>query len=135
MILKDNVSACNSLTHVLASKGIRDLFAIYRKGLNMKRGKLWLGLFSVGVLTSSILAAGTRVAWVNEMLINDALHLNGTKISNNKRSAYADEEGNLTDEGYAKMISDSLDFCVKEEEQGAVLLKNNLIYRQLILII
>ena len=92
----------------------------------MKRGKLWLGLFSVGVLTSSILAAGTRVAWVNEMLINDALHLNGTKISNNKRSAYADEEGNLTDEGYARMISDSLDFCVKEEEQGAVLLKNNL---------
>ena len=90
----------------------------------MKRGKLWLGFFSVGVLTSSLLAAGTKVAWANEMLINDHLGLTGTKIANNKRSSYADDNGNLTDEGYEKMIADSYKFCIEEEEQGAVLLKN-----------
>ena len=39
-------------------------------------------------------------------------------------SDYADEDGNLTDEGWAKMIKDSYKFCEEEVEQGSVLLFN-----------
>ena len=73
---------------------------------------------------SSLVAGGTQVAWVNENLINDQLGLTRQLISNSKRSAYADENGNLSNEGYEKMIADSYKFCIEEEEQGAVLLKN-----------
>ena len=90
----------------------------------MKKGKVWLGLFATGILLSTMLISATNVAMDNEMLINDALDLTGQKISTSKRSAYADDDGNLTDEGWAKMIKDSYDFCVQEEEEGSVLLKN-----------
>ena len=90
----------------------------------MKKGKVWLGLFATGILLSTMLISATNVAMDNEMLINDALDLTGQKISTSKRSAYADDDGNLTDEGWARMIKDSYDFCVQEEEEGSVLLKN-----------
>ena len=90
----------------------------------MKKGKTWLGIFATGVLLSTALMSATSVAMDNEMLINDVLGLTGQKISESKRSAYADENGQLSDEGWRRMIKDSYDFCVQEEEEGAVLLKN-----------
>lgn len=91
----------------------------------MKKGKLCLGLLSTGIVLTCTLLSLTNVAMDNEMLINDALHLTGTKINQSERSAYADENGNLTDEGYYRMIQDSYNFCIQEEEEGAVLLKND----------
>lgn len=91
----------------------------------MKKGKLCLGLFSTGIVLTCTLLSLTNVAIDNEMLINDVLGLTGTKINKSARSSYADEDGNLTDEGYSRMIKDSYDFCIQEEEEGAVLLKNN----------
>ena len=90
----------------------------------MRKGKMWLGLLATGILLSSALISVTNVAMDNEMLINDVLGLNGTRIESSKRSDYADENGNLTDEGWKRMIKDSYDFCIQEEEEGAVLLKN-----------
>ena len=90
----------------------------------MRKGKMWLGLLATGILLSSALISVTNVAMDNEMLINDVLGLSGTKIESSKRSDYADENGNLTDEGWKRMIKDSYDFCIQEEEEGAVLLKN-----------
>ena len=77
----------------------------------MKKGKLCLGLFSTGIVLTCTLLSLTNVAIDNEMLINDVLGLTGTKINKSARSSYADEDGNLTDEGYSRMIKDSYDFC------------------------
>ena len=53
---------------------------------------------------------------------------NGTSdpvgIKRKTLSDYADENGELTDEGWKRMIKDSYKFCEQEEEQGAVLLFN-----------
>ena len=89
----------------------------------MKKTNLWLGLSSVGILLTTMLISLTNVAMDNEGLINDVLGLNVRKI-NSKRSAYAEEDGSLSDNGWKKMIQDSYKFCVEQEEQGAVLLKN-----------
>ena len=91
----------------------------------MKKSKLWLGLSAVGILLTTTLISATNVAMDNEMLINDVLGLSRTQLSESKRSDYAEEDGSLTDAGYWKMIEDSYKFCVEEEEQGAVLFKND----------
>ena len=39
-------------------------------------------------------------------------------------SDYADEDGGLSDSGFRRLIKDSYDFCVYEEEEGSVLLFN-----------
>lgn len=46
-------------------------------------------------------------------------------VTNRKAlSDYADENGELSDDGWKRMIKDSYKFCEQEEEQGAVLLFN-----------
>lgn len=96
-----------------------------RKGKIMrKKSKKWLGLTSVGVLLTATFVSLTNVAMDNEGLVNNALGLDVKKI-NSKRSAYADDDGNLTDDGWKKMIQDSYKYCVNQEEEGAVLLKND----------
>ena len=89
----------------------------------MKKTKLWLGLSSVGILFTTSFISLTNVALDNEGLINDVLKLNVRKISS-KRSDYAEEDGSLSDAGWKRMIQDSYKYCVEQEEQGAVLLKN-----------
>ena len=91
----------------------------------MKKSKLWLGLSAVGVFLTTTLIAGTQVAMDNEGLINDVLKLSRTNLGASKRSDYAEADGSLTDTGYRRMITDSYKFCVEEEEQGAVLFKND----------
>ena len=99
--------------------------AYAQKGNSMKKSKLWLGLSAVGVLLTTTLVAGTQVALDNEMLINDVLGLSRSNLNESKRSDYAEADGSLTDSGYRRMIADSYKFCVEEEEQGAVLFKND----------
>ena len=95
------------------------------KGKSMKKSKLWLGLSAVGILLTTTLIAGTQVAMDNEMLINDYLGLSRTSTNKGKGSDYAEADGSLTDSGFYKLIADSYKFCIEEEEQGAVLLKND----------
>ena len=99
----------------------------------MVKPKFWMGLTGVGVLLTTLLIGGKSVAKENEGIINDLLGLSTTKIDKVKTtdtvdgSAYADENGVLSDEGFKRMIKDSYKFCEQEEEQGSVLLKNNLV--------
>lgn len=89
----------------------------------MKNSKFWLGLSSIGLLLTTALASATQLAMDNEGLINDVLKLNVRQISS-KRSDYAEADGSLSDTGWKRMIQDSYNYCVEQEEQGAVLLKN-----------
>ena len=89
----------------------------------MKKSKLWLGLTGVTVFLLTVLLALTVMAGRFEQLINDFLGLTTSGLQL-KGSAYADENGNLTDTGYERLIEDSMQFCIDEEEQGSVLLTN-----------
>ena len=91
----------------------------------MKKSKFWLGLSSAGILLFGILIAGTQVAWLKQGIINDVLGLSRTNLKSAQGSDYAEADGSLTDKGYWKMIADSYKFCVEEEEQGAVMFKND----------
>ena len=91
----------------------------------MKKGKFWLGLSAIGVLVSSIVIGGTQVAISREGIINDVLGLSRANLKAAQGSDYAEADGSLTDKGYWKLIADSYKFCVEEEEQGAVMFKND----------
>ena len=96
----------------------------------MAKPKLWLGLACSTVLLTTLIFSGQKLADENEMLINDALHLSTQKIDkidsdNVEGSAYADEDGSLSNEGWKKMIKDSYKFCEELVEQGSVLFKNS----------
>ena len=78
-----------------------------------------------GVLLFSILIGGTQVAWDKQGIINDVLGLSRTNLKSAQGSDYAEADGSLTDKGYWKMIADSYQYCIEEEEQGAVMFKND----------
>ena len=95
----------------------------------MAKPKLWLGLSTIGVVLTGVLLAGSGLVNTYEGLVVQALGLNTTKVNKIdsdevQGSAYADNNGNLTEEGFYKMISDSYQFCEQLVEQGSVLLKN-----------
>lgn len=90
----------------------------------MKKSKLWLGLsgvmtFLLTLFISLTLLANNYAGYINSVLgiTSSGLTLQG--------SAYGNEKGELTDEGYEKLIQDSYALCVQEVEEGSVLLKNN----------
>ena len=91
----------------------------------MKKSKLFLGLTAVGVFLTSTLAYGRELAIVKKGIINDVLGLSQDTLGNSQRSAYAEADGSLTDKGWARMIKDAYQYCVEEEEQGAVMFKND----------
>ena len=88
----------------------------------MKKSKLWLGLSSVGILLTTMFLAITSITDEYKMLINDLLGIKNP-YSDSALSSYA-KDGKLTDEGCMELIKDSYDFCVQEEREGSVLLKN-----------
>ena len=95
----------------------------------MAKPKLWLGLTAVGVLVTTLVYAGQKLADENAGLINDALGLSTQKIDKIdsdevEGSAYVDEDGSLSNAGWKKMIKDSYKFCEELVEQGSVLIKN-----------
>ena len=90
----------------------------------MKNSKLWLGVSGVLIFLFILILSLTILANNHAMLINDALGLSTSGLTL-KGSDYGDEEGNLTDDGYEELITDSYAFCIQEEEEGSVLLKNN----------
>ena len=96
----------------------------------MAKPKLWLGLAAVGVLVTTIIYAGQKLADENAGLINDALNITNQKIDKIDSdevdgSAYVDANGSLSNEGWKQMIKDSYKFCEELVEQGSVLIKND----------
>lgn len=89
----------------------------------MKKSKLWLGLSGVGVFLFTFILSLTLLANSYSMLINDALGLTRGSLTLGG-SAYAEENGEMTDDGFEKLIADSYAFCAQEEEEGSVLLTN-----------
>jgi len=92
--------------------------------------KLWFGLASVGALVTTMIFAGQRLANDNAGLINDFFGQNTQKIGQIhsdevEGSAYVDENGSLSNEGWKRMIKDSYEFCEDLVEQGSVLIKND----------
>ena len=95
----------------------------------MIKPKLFMGLSAVGIMVTSLLFAGQKVANDKEGLINDALGLSTKKVSktgdNVKGSAYTEADGSLSDASFYRMINDSYKFCEEAVEQGSALLKND----------
>ena len=94
--------------------------------------KLWLGLTASSAALFTLVLAGNELATMNAGLINDALGLTAQKVDKIdsdlvEGSAYADEDGSLTTDGWKELIKDSYKFCEEAEEQGTVLLKNALV--------
>ena len=89
----------------------------------MKKSKLWQGLSGVLLFVFIVILSLTILANNYAMLVNDALGLSTSGLTLSG-SDYGDENGELTDEGYWELIDDSYAFCIEEEEQGSVLLKN-----------
>ena len=95
----------------------------------MAKPKIWLGLAATGVLLTTFIYAGQVLANDNAGLINDVLGLSTQKIGKIdsdevEGSAYVDEDGSLSNEGWKEMIKDSYKFCEELVEQGSVLIKN-----------
>ena len=96
----------------------------------MAKPKLWLGLAVSGVALLTLVLAGQQLANANAGLINDALGLSTQKIDKIdsdevEGSAYAEEDGSLSNNGWKKMIKDAYKFCEEAVEQGSVLFKND----------
>lgn len=90
----------------------------------MKRSKLWLGLSGVATFLFTLLIVVTILANNFAGYINGFFGLTGGGLTL-KGSDYGDENGNLTEDGWSKLIKDSYDFCVQEVEEGSVMLKND----------
>ena len=95
----------------------------------MAKPKLWLGLAATGVSLLTLVLAAQQVANMNAGLINDALGLSTQKIDKIESdevegSAYAEDDGSLSNKGWTEMIRDSYKFCEEAVEQGSVLFKN-----------
>ena len=96
----------------------------------MAKPKLWLGLASTGALLTTMVFAGQRLADDNAGLLNDVLGLSTQKIDKItsdevEGSAYAEEDGSLSNNGWKRMINDAYKFCEEAVEQGSVLFKND----------
>ena len=96
----------------------------------MAKPKIWLGLAATGVLLTTFIYAGQKLADDNAGLINDVLGLSTQKVGKIDSdevdgSAYVDEDGSLSNDGWKRMIKDSYEFCEDLVEQGSVLIKND----------
>ena len=96
----------------------------------MAKPKLWLGLAVSSVALLTLVLSLQQVANMNAGLLNDVFHLSTQKIDKIESdevegSAYATEDGSLSNDGWKKMIKDSYKFCEEAVEQGSVLFKND----------
>ena len=85
----------------------------------MKKSKLWLGLTGVASALLTLVLSGTILANANAMLINDVLGISTSGLS------LVGSSYKMNDEGYGELIKDSYEYCVKQLEEGSVLLKND----------
>lgn len=95
----------------------------------MKKSRLWTGFASLCsfFLVTSILAMDCMMSYAGT--INGALGIVTSKVVNDEESGedytyFVSEYGELNAENLQKLIQDTYDESVLEEEEGAVLLKN-----------
>ncbi|MDD3360660.1 MAG: glycoside hydrolase family 3 protein [Hespellia sp.] len=95
----------------------------------MRRKRLWTGLASVTsfMLVLSILGTNCMMGYAGT--VNQALGISTSKVVNQSEASddttyYESEYGELSAENLQKLIADTYDESVVEEEEGAVLLKN-----------
>ena len=96
----------------------------------MVKPKLFMGLSAVGVMLTTVLFAGQKVANVKAGLVNDFFGLNTKEIDEVKSdlvegSEYLDANGKMSSESWGRMYDDSMKFCREAVEQGSVLIKND----------
>ena len=97
----------------------------------MVKPKLFLGLSAVGLLLTSMVFAGQDIIDIKEGLVVSFMGDNEEKIGKIESDLvdgtkyHKDEEGNLTEEGWNEMITESYKFCEEAVEQGSVLIKND----------
>ena len=95
----------------------------------MVKPKLFMGLSAVGVMLTSLLFAGQKVADDKEGLINDFLRLSTqtvTKVGDNvDGSDYTEADGSFSNASFERLIKDSYAYCEEAVEQGVSLLKND----------
>ena len=97
--------------------------------MGVLKPKLWLGLTATFATLFTLVLAGNQLALDNEGLINNVLNPTGQKVDKVdsdevEGSAYAEEDGSLSTDGWKRMMKDSYKFCEEAVEQGSVLLKN-----------
>ena len=94
----------------------------------MKKNRLWSGLASICsfFLVAAILAMNCMMGYAGT--VNSALGIATSKVVNDDENAdytyYESEYGELNAENLQKLIQDTYDESVLEEEEGAVLLRN-----------
>ncbi len=95
----------------------------------MRRNKLWTGLASLTSLLLTFTVVGTNCMYGYAGTVNGALGIKTSKVVNEDGDSedttyYESEYGELNAENLQKLIKDTYDESVLEEEEGAVLLKN-----------
>lgn len=96
----------------------------------MKRKRLWVGLSSATSFMLVLSVLGTNCMLGYAGTINQALGISTSKVvsqgdTSEDTTYYESEYGELNAENLQKLIADTYDESVQEEEEGAVLLKNN----------
>lgn len=97
----------------------------------MRRSRLWTGLASTCsfLLVTSILGMNCMMSY--EGTVNGALGISTSKVVNadgtsaEETTYYKSEYGELNEENLQKLIADTYDQAVIEQEEGSVLLTNN----------
>lgn len=95
----------------------------------MRRKKLWTGLASLTAFLLTFSIVGTNCMYGYAGTVNGALGIRTSKVVNEDGDTadttyFESEYGELNSENLQKLIADTYDESVLEEEEGAVLLKN-----------
>lgn len=96
----------------------------------MRRNRLWTGLASLTSLLLTFTVVGTNCMYSYAGTVNGALGIKTSKVVNEDDEAsdteyFKSEYGALNADNLQKLINDTYDESVLEEEEGAVLLKND----------
>ena len=95
----------------------------------MRRKNLWTGLASVTAFLLSFSILGLDCLSLYSGTVNDLLGIQTSRVVNEGNSTddniyFESEYGELNSENLQKLIADTYEQAVTEEEEGAVLLKN-----------
>jgi beta-glucosidase len=101
----------------------------HMKGKTGNRALLWRGLAGLSAFLLAFASFGTVCARSYEAKINSFLGVSSTKVVSGESSTdtnyYSSAYGDFTEENLLKLEADVYDHIIEEEEEGAVLLKND----------
>jgi beta-glucosidase len=91
----------------------------------MKITSLWRGLSAVTAFLLVLSIFGGKVANANAGGINNFLGISANVVAEAGEVGFKSDYGELSNENLSKLISDEMDHCIAQLEEGAVLLMNN----------